>query len=151
MGELIDCYAPAIDTLAASDDNGSHIKYNRNDAYYTISGQQSVESEDRIFGGTSSATPITCGIIATKLQYNRTWTWQDVKNWLSNQVGTQDTSEFYHGTEETSATSTGWSDMDAVHHDDVTVVWDALTDSEPADGFTISGNLTLTGVKIKLS
>ena len=35
--------------------------------------------------------------------------------------------------------------------DDVTVVWDAVTDSEPADGFNISGNLTLTGVKIKLS
>ena len=149
-GELIDCYAPAVDTLAACDDNSS-TRYNRNDAYYTLNGQASVESEDTIFGGTSSATPITCGIIATKLQYNRTWTWQDVKNWLSNQVGTQDTSEFYHGTEETSATSTGWSDMDAVHHDDVTVVWDALTDSEPADGFTISGNLTLTGVKIKLS
>ena len=151
MGELIDCYAPAIDTLAASDDNGSHIKYNRNDAYYTISGQQSVESEDRIFGGTSSATPITCGIIATKLQYNRTWTWQDVKNWLSNKVGTQDTSEFYHGTEDTSPTSTGWINQYKVQHDDVTVVWDAVTDSEPADGFTISGNLTLTGVKIKLS
>lgn len=151
MGELIDCYAPAIDTLAASDDNGTHTKYNRNDAYYTISGQQSVESEDRIFGGTSSATPITCGIIATKLQYNRTWTWQDVKNWLSNKVGTQDTSEFYHGTEDTSPTSTGWINQYKVQHDDVTVVWDAVTDSEPADGFTISGNLTLTGVKIKLS
>ena len=41
--------------------------------------------------------------------------------------------------------------MDAVHDSDVTVVWDALTGTEPADGFTISGNLTLTGVKIKLS
>jgi len=151
-GELIDCYAPAVDTLAACDyRTDSLYRYNRNDAYYTLNGQASVESEDTIFGGTSSATPITCGIIATKLQYNRTWTWQDVKNWLSNQVGTQDTSEFYHGTEETSATSTGWSDMDAVHHDDVTVVWDALTGAEPADGFNISGNLTLTGVKIKLS
>ena len=151
-GELIDCYAPAIDTLAACDYRTDSIyRYNRNDAYYTLNSQASVESEDTIFGGTSSATPITCGIIATKLQYNRTWTWQDVKNWLSNQVGTQDTSEFYHGTEETSATSTGWSDMDAVHHSDVTVVWDARTGAEPADGFNISGNLTLTGVKIKLS
>ena len=153
-GELIDCYAPAEDTLAACDDNTTGIYgtgYARNDGYYTISGQQSVESKDRVFSGTSSATPVACGLIATKLQYNRTWTWQDVKNWLSNQVGTQDTSEFYHGTEETSATSTGWSDQEAVHHDDVTVVWDALTGAEPADGFTISGNLTLTGVKIKLS
>ena len=151
MGELIDCYAPAVDTLAACDDNSS-TRYNRNDAYYTISGEQSVESEDRIFGGTSSATPIACGMIATKLQYNRTWTWQDVKNWLSNQVGTQDTSEFYHGTEETSATSSGWSDNDAVHHSDVTVIWDALTGSELTGEVKISGsNLSITGVKIKLS
>ena len=150
MGELIDCYAPAVDTLSACDDNSS-TRYSRNDAYYTISGEQSIESEDRIFGGTSSATPIVCGMIATKLQYNRTWTWQDVKNWLSNQVGTQDTSEFYHGTEDTSPTSIGWINVYKVQHDDVTVVWDAVTDSEPADGFTISGNLTLTGVKIKLS
>ena len=151
MGELIDCYAPAIDTLAACDDNSS-TRYNRNDAYYTISGTQSVESEDRIFGGTSSATPIVCGMIATKLQYNRTWTWQDVKNWLSNQVGTQDTSEFYHGTEETSATSSGWSDVDAVHHSNVTVIWDALTGSELTNTVKIFGsNLSLTGVTIKLS
>ena len=151
MGELIDCYAPAIDTLAACDDNSS-TRYNRNDAYYTISGSQSVESEDRIFGGTSSATPIVCGMIATKLQYNRTWTWQDVKNWLSNQVGTQDTSEFYHGTEETSATSSGWSDVDAVHHSNVTVIWDALTGSELTNTVKIFGsNLSLSGVTIKLS
>ena len=151
MGELIDCYAPAVDTLAACDDNSS-IRYNRNDAYYTISGEQSIESEDRIFGGTSSATPIVCGMIATKLQYNRTWTWQDVKNWLSNQVGTQPTSDFYHGTEETSATSSGWSDTDAVHHSDVTVIWDALTGSELTGEVKISGsNLSITGVIFKLS
>ena len=151
MGELIDCYAPAVDTLAACDDNSS-TRYNRNDAYYTISGETSIESEDRIFGGTSSATPIVCGMIATKLQYNRTWTWQDVKNWLSNQVGTQPTSDFYHGTEETSATSSGWSDVDAVHHSDVTVIWDALTGSELTGEVKISGsNLSITGVKIKLS
>jgi len=151
MGNLIDCYAPALDTLSACDDN-SGTRYNRNDAYYTIDGSQSVESEDRIFGGTSSATPVTCGIIATKLQYNRTWTWQDVKNWLSNQVGTQSTSDFYHGTEETSATSSGWSDQDAVHHSDVIVIWDALTGSELTGEVKISGsNLSITGVKIKLS
>ena len=147
-GELIDCYAPAKDTLASCDDNATG-KYNRNDGYYTISGQQSVKSSDRVFGGTSSATPITCGMIATKLQYNRTWTWQDVKNWLSNQVGTQDTSEFYHGTEETSATSSGWSDEDAVHDSDVTVIWDAATEEpSPQNQLAISGNLVIGGVTI---
>ena len=141
MGELIDCYAPGLDTLAACD-NQTGTRYNRNDDYYTISGSQSVESEDCIFGGTSSATPIACGIIATKLQYNRTWTWEDVKNWLSNQVGIQATSEFYHGTEETSATSSGWSDMDAVHDSDVTVIWDA---DVLATTYTLTGPLNITG------
>jgi len=142
MGELIDCYAPALDTLAACD-NRSSTRYTRNDDYYTISGSQSAESEDCIFGGTSSATPVTCGIIATKLQYNRTWTWQDVKNWLSNEVGTQSTLDFYHGTEETSATSSGWGDVYAVHHNEVVVVWDA--DVPAAGYYTITGPLNITG------
>jgi len=149
MGELIDCYAPALDTLSACDDNSSS-SYTRNDAYYTINSQQSVESKDKIFGGTSAATPIACGIIATKLEYNRTWTWQDVKNWLSNEVGTQSTSDFYHGTEETSATSSGWTDQNAVHHDEVTVIWDALGGGEPPESVKLSGGgLSITGVNIK--
>lgn len=149
MGELIDCYAPALDTLAASDNNET-TRYSRNDPYYTINSQQSVVSEDKVFGGTSAATPITCGIIATKLEYNRTWTWQDVKNWLSNEVGAQSTSDFYHGTEETSATSSGWTDQDAVHHDEVVVVWDALTGGEPPESIKLSGGgLSITGVNIK--
>jgi len=142
MGELIDCYAPALDTLAACD-NRSSTRYTRNDKYYTISGYQSAESEDRIFGGTSSATPVTCGILATKLQYNRTWTWEDVKNWLKNQVGTQSTLDFYHGTEQTSPTASGWSDLDAVHDSDVTVIWDA--DVPAAGDYTITGPLNITG------
>tara|TARA_B100000427_G_scaffold195895_1_gene162824 strand:- start:75 stop:803 length:729 start_codon:yes stop_codon:yes gene_type:complete len=141
MGELIDCYAPGLDTLSACD-NQSSTRYNRNDAYYTISGSQSVESEDRIFGGTSAATPVTCGIIATKLQYNRTWNWQNVKNWLANQVGIQSTSDFYHGTEETSATASGWYDRDAVHDSDVTVIWDA---DVFATEYTLTGPLNITG------
>lgn len=149
MGELIDCYAPGIDTLSACDDNSS-TRYTRNDAYYTINSQQSVESEDKIFGGTSAATPIACGLIATKLEYNRTWTWQDVKNWLSNEVGAQSTSDFYHGTEETSATSSGWTDQDAVHHNEVRVIWDALSGGEPPESIKLSGGgLSITGVTIK--
>ena len=150
-GNLIDCYAAADQTLAACDDNTS-TRYNRNDAYYTIDGDQSIESEDRIFNGTSSACPIACGLIATKLQYNRTWTWQNVKNWLQNSAGTMPTTNFYYGTEETSATSTGWSDDSAVHDSAPVIIWDALTGSELTNEVKISGsNLSITGVKIKLS
>ena len=130
-GNLIDCYAAADRTLAACDDNASS-RYKRNDAYYTIGGQQSVESEDREFNGTSSAAPIACGIIATKLEYNRSWTYADIKNWLANDVGTMPSNDFYYGTELTSATSTSWSNQNAVHDDAPVVIWDALTGNEPA-------------------
>jgi hypothetical protein len=150
MGDLIDCYAPAIDTLAACDDNTS-TRYNRNDAYYRIGNTDSIESEDCIFGGTSSATPVTCGIIATKLEHNRTWTWQDVKNWLRDDVGTQSTSDFYHGGEATSATDSLWTNRDVVHDDEVIVVWDAVSGTEPTSDLKFSGNgLSITGVNLKI-
>ena len=144
-GNLIDCYAAADQTLAACDDN-TGTRYNRYDAYYTLGGQQSVESEDRIFNGTSSACPIACGIIATKLQYNRTWSVTDVKNWLQNKAGIMPTTNFYYGTEETSATSTGWSDQNALHDSSPIIIWDALTGAEGFDVLSISGNnLTISG------
>tara|TARA_Y100000287_G_C14227079_1_gene359622 strand:+ start:97 stop:2187 length:2091 start_codon:yes stop_codon:yes gene_type:complete len=150
MGDLIDCYAPAIDTLAACDDN-TGTRYNRNDAYYRIGNTDSVESEDCIFGGTSSATPVTCGIIATKLEHNRTWTWQDVKNWLRDDVGTQSISDFYHGGEATSANDSLWTNRDVVHHDEVVVVWDAVSGTEPTSDLKFSGNgLSITGVNLKI-
>lgn len=132
-GNIVDCYAAADYTLSACDDNWSNVstEYKRNDAYYTINSQQSVESRDAQFNGTSSACPIACGLIATKLEYNRTWTYADIRNWLVNDVGTMPSDNFYYGTEETSATSTGWSDQNAVHDDAPIVIWDALTGNEP--------------------
>ena len=73
-------------------------------------GTQSYKSEDRPFGGTSSACPVACGLIATMLQYNRTWEWRDIKSWLVNSVDNQSTSLFYRGTEATTADSSQWSD-----------------------------------------
>ena len=71
-GNLIPFYACADSSLAACDINWGYGRFNRYDAYYTgPDGQQSVESEDCLFSGTSSACPVACGLIATKLQYNR--------------------------------------------------------------------------------
>ena len=73
-------------------------------------GTQSYKSEDRPFGGTSSACPVACGLIATMLQYNRTWDWRDIKSWLANSVDNQSTQLFYRGTEATTANGNEWQD-----------------------------------------
>ena len=107
MGNLVPFYAPAYDLLSGCDNN-SGSRYTRYDQYYTISGQQSVASEDTTFGGTSAACPAACGLIATKLQYNRSWTVEDVLDWITNQVGSLG-SDFYTGTESTTFNDSEWS------------------------------------------
>ena len=110
MGDCTDCFAAADQTLSASDDNSSP-RFNRYDAYYDIGTTQAVESEDKNFNGTSSACPIAAGLIATKLETNRTWTYADVKNWLATQVEDTTDTWFYKGTEATTATdTTNWGD-----------------------------------------
>jgi len=133
MGNLVPYYAPAADTLAATDANNSP-RYNRYDAYYTLNSTQSLESEDCAFGGTSSACPVSCGIIATKLQYNREWTVEDVLNWVTVGVGTQSESAFYNGPEASSANSSDWTDNKSIQGGNPIVIWDAPTGNEDIDG-----------------
>lgn len=107
---------------------------------------------DEAFSGTSSACPVTTGLIATKLQYNRDWTWQDVRNWLRNTVGDANTDEFYTGVESTSATSANWADVNSLEGGRPLVIWDALTGNEPETTTAVkiaSGSgLVFRGVKI---
>lgn len=86
---------------------------------------------DGKFSGTSAACPVACGLIATKLQYNRSWGWQDVRNWLRNNVGIANTNEFYTGVESTTATSSNWADVNSIEGGDPIVIWDAPTNNEP--------------------
>ena len=76
-GEGVDVYACSDYTLGASDDNYPGTITNRYDQYYTIGGSQSAQSRDCLFNGTSSACPIFAGLLATKVQYNRSWTIAD--------------------------------------------------------------------------
>ncbi len=142
MGNTIDCWASADMTLSATDDNTT-TRYNRFDAYYTYNSSNSVESEDRTFNGTSSACPITAGLIATKVQYNRDWTYADVKNWLSNSVGDLTTTYFYAGTEATTATDSNWSDDFNLQGASPRIIYDARTKE------TIT--MTITGEDLKFT
>ena len=149
MGQAIDCFAAGDDTLCACDDN-SGTRYNRYDAYYTYNSSNSVESEVRVFNGTSSACPIAAGLIAAKLQYNRTWTYADVKNWLANDVGDTTTSYLYSGTEATTATDSNWTDTYNLQGANLRIIYDAAVSSSPSipDIFALklsTGNLILSG------
>jgi hypothetical protein len=120
MGDQIDCYAPADGTLSAVAANSG---YSRPDTYPGAS----LTSYDNKFSGTSSACPVATGLIATKLQYNRNWTWKDVRNWLRNQVGDADTNQFYTGVESTTANASSWSDVNSIEGGRPLVIWDSPT------------------------
>ena len=160
MGEGIDCYAIGADSLSATDDN-SGTRYNRYDAYYRIDsnynivtsgGTQSDDSQDREFGGTSSACPVTCGIMATKLQFNRDWTWENMKDWLKYEVEDQSSARFYSSQDEaTSATDTRYNTYYSLQGDNRKIIYDAPSGGEPSEEIKISGNgLTITGVNLKI-
>ena len=91
----------------------------------------SITAYDDDFGGTSAACPVAAGIIATKLQYNRSWTWSDVKTWLSG-LTAANSSEFYYGTENTTANGSGWTgDIYTLDGGNGIVMYDAPTGNEP--------------------
>ncbi len=153
MGNLIPFYASADNTLAACDNNWPGTNYNRYDAFYTLNSNQSVESEDCLFNGTSAACPVACGIIATKLQYNREWKYTDVLNWVTVGVGTQAPSDFYKGSESTSATDSNWSDMYSTEGGEPIILYDAVTGNETESGnpnivlrFKNAGGLKMSGI-----
>ena len=125
MGNLIVGFAAGEKQASACDDNSSS-RYNRYDAYYTIDGVQSIESEDTEFGGTSAASPVACGFLATKMQHNRTWTWQDLMNWIDGLTPVNN-SEFYYGSESTSATDSNWLDDYGIEGHGGIVFYDATT------------------------
>ena len=135
MGESIDCWCSSSSVIAAKDPNNSYTYYNRYDAYYRIDsnydivtsgGTQSDESETQLFGGTSVAAPVVCGLVATVLQHHRDWTWVDIKNWLKNEIknpvattgSTIDSGAFWSQyAEATTATDSKWNSNFNVHDD----------------------------------
>ena len=155
MGNAVDCFAPGDQTLSASDDNET-TRFNRYDAYYDIVTTASAESEDKNFGGTSSACPITAGIIATKLENNRSWTYAEIKDWLSTNVENTTSAYFYQGTEATTATdSSNWGDVYNLQGAELKIVYDAHVPTPPpveknakalvtGSNLSISGNFSIT-------
>ena len=155
-GTGIDVYGAADDTLTADGENTSQT-YVHPETYTGLT----LTPYDIDFGGTSSACPTVAGWITTKLQYNRDWTWREVKDWLKNQCGTQDPSKFYYGDDITSFSDTTqqWEDYHSLqsYGQGPVVIWDAPTGSpnepkKPEIKIINSPNLKFSGgVEIKFS
>ena len=142
-GEEVDVYA-ITECVGADDYLGFVSGAARYDSYYTISGNsQSLESRDLIYGGTSCACPVFAGLLATKLQHNRSWTWQDVKAWLKDNVGPTSSSLFYVGTEPTTINDTNWDDDSSLVGGTPIIALDHPID---VNNFSITGsNVSISG------
>jgi len=140
-GEGIDGWTQGDETLAAQ--SQSWGGYNRYDKTFTIahgnddndsaqrdtsdtSNTTSLTSKDRKFDGTSSACPIAAGIIATVLETNRNWTFEDVRDWIKDDCGQTDSNNFYMGTEATTADSSDWADNNSAGGYAPDILWDAV-------------------------
>ena len=129
-GNAVDMYTGGYDSVGAQ--SNGFTTYLRYDSTYTIDSTTSITSNDCWFGGTSSACPVAVGLVATKLQHNRSWTWRDLKNWLSNSVTNQPSTHFYTGSESTTANDSNWSDQSSLQGGDPKILWDAATTSDPS-------------------
>ena len=140
MGNEIDVYTPGDNTLTSSwYDRG----YARVDHLAT-----GLNSYDSAFSGTSSACPTAAGMIATALEYNRLWNWQDIRAWLQS-LDDQLDSDFYQGPEPNTPNAPQWSDLNSLMGSARKVLYNNITTSEdtgilrartitPYKSFTIS-------------
>lgn len=99
---------------------------------------------DTAFGGTSAACPVASGIIATKLQDNRSWTYANVRTWLESLTLQSDTT-FYQGPDPSTATSADWADVNSLMGGQKRVIYTIAPDYTVTStgSFTMSSGLSL--------
>ena len=149
MGNEIDCFAAADGIITAVNSTSGRT---RRDSY----SNSTLDMVDGRFSGTSAACPVAAGMIATKMQYNRDWTWEDVRNWLKGKsqpvgistVGINTTGEFHHGVDSGTANATTWSDVNSLEGAYPAIIWDAPTGNEDQT-FETPGFKTISGEGMK--
>lgn len=97
-----------------------HVNLNPRVAVQTVTAP--TVATDRSFNGTSAACPVAAGFISTVLEYNRTWGWQDVKNWI-NTLDVQTPDRFYYGTESADPTTLNWNDYESLEGGEARVLY----------------------------
>ena len=164
MGINIDLFSPADGSLAAYIGSNTSGVPRYDSTYSSKTGNTSwsdgqtgspLNSRDVRFSGTSSACPVACGLIATILEFNRNWSVNDIKTWLAT-LSNQDTvNDFYDGTEDTTATSSGHSDLNKLQGATARVIYQGGTYSHTTketttkdvtfgNGISITGSLGMT-------
>ena len=151
-GNGIDAYFAADGTLAANRAYTSEGRYPDTYPGFTAnSGSGSGVPEDCAFGGTSAACPVAAGFIATLIGLNRGWTYEDVKTYLQG-LDNQDPSDFYTGTESTSATDSNWSDYNSLEGGDAKVGYQKASafvqTSFPVRKMQIGNGLNLSNIQL---
>ena len=158
MGNAIDLYAPADGTLAAT--RGTYgVNVARTDDGY--SGLSVIGGcRDTRFSGTSAACPVACGFLAIVMQYNRGWTYDDLRNWIQTNLAEQPTADMYEGVEVTSPTASWSSDYNALQGSSRRILYQATIpvstyhpDHLPSitTTFGITGSITLSGLTFSLT
>jgi hypothetical protein len=143
---------PADGTLAANRSYSPVWRYPDTYPGFTAdSGSGAGVPEDCAFGGTSAACPVAAGFVACLMGLNRSWTYQDVKNYFQS-LDVQSSEDFYYGVESTTATSTNWLDYQSIEGGDARVGYQDLTKIQqttfPIRRASIDGALSLNNLKI---
>jgi len=151
-GEGIDAYFAADGILAANRSYTSEGRYPDTYPGFTAnSGSGAGVPEDCAFGGTSAACPVGAGFIATLIQYNRNWTYAEVKSYFQG-LDEQDPSDFYHGSESTSATDSNWNDYNSLEGGPAKVGYQkqsAFTQTTfPKRSMSIGNGLNLSNIQL---
>ena len=148
-GNAIDVYAPADGTLAAN--RGYGTNWPRPDTYAALS-YNSGNTTDASFSGTSAACPVAAGFLATVLEWNRDWTWVEIKAWLQT-LETQDAANFYFGTESTTTNTANWLDYESLEGGDARVLYQGPFDARFRSGPRIlsseSSGFVIRGLRIR--
>lgn len=112
-GSAVDFFCVADGTIAATvNAHGSDIARVDN-SYNGLTARN--DARDTYFNGTSSATPIAVGFFATVLQYNRNWTYEDIRNYVDNYIENQLVTDLHNGSAEpTTANGVNWYDRTAL-------------------------------------
>ena len=140
MGDQIDCYTPGDNTLSSA--RTPYTLYNRFDQ--RVGG---LTSYDTSFDGTSSACPTATGLIATALETNRSWSWQNIRNWLQL-LTEQSAGTFYQGPDPATATTLDWADLNSLMGGTRRVAYNNIA----APVVTVGGSgLTISGSGISIS